>query len=630
MTGSTITTEAAGSTGVQVGTGTATIGDDNIFYVKGGSTGIVKTSTSNAMTIGESTFHVTNGTGISNTSEGTGNTVTIDGAQIEVGLNAAAGINNTGTLKFESGTINLVNSTVVGIKNSGTATFSGTIKTKNGDMVSGTGAVENNGTLVMNDGSIASYGYGVKTTGGIFTMTGGEIRASGIAGVYAEGGTVTFDGGTVTALNEYVTAAVVVKDPATVDMTDGIQTTIRATEQDALWSNALPDGYGSVYDGEYFVMIKALNEVAFIQALHGHDGSSNTEIILTQDLDITQDKLNTALGGNNLTELTANDTEQAGKTLTINLNGNTLDFTGTSLKNNAAMIITDSVGTGEISGDAAVIINNTGELRLQDATLNVNKNSQTGIQNTDNGKVYIEGGTVDVSGESAYGVYSTGDSVTISDSASINLNADESTGVYAADGDVIMNDGNINPAYGNTIGIHAVGKLLEDDSYVTANVCMSGGEIIGGANSSIVGIKATDIATLEVKENAFIQVNLGTGIDTSAKETVLSGGTIEVLRGIGVNSTRTTVADDSVINLTGTTINVYEGTGIQNGTGDVIGGTFSMTGGTVRAYASGTGIANNSGDASITGGELISVDGGTVYTGIDDADVTVGITVETT
>lgn len=567
------------------------------------------------MNLGELTITDTS-TGHSGTIRGGNNTnggggihnegiLTLNGGTIRDNASghSGGGIYNAGTLEISGdNTIIQNNSTTklgAGIYNGtgGTVTLtSGTIQSNTNNGEHG-GGIYNNGTLTINGGTISSNTLSIasKHGGGIYnagtlSINGGTIQNNTVkdntglgAGIYHDGTAFNLQGApdissnkivnTSTQRNVYLTAAHhIITITGTLENTTAIGINMESPSYDAT-SDAGVFTSGLSGNG---TIAKFTSEAANTIRLTDYNKNFNhTE----GELISYWSYLNRQFA-DNISSITldagtyqATSTEPylhvPNRTVSLNLNGQTLNRNVTTAKENGCVLYNEGIltitGTGTICGGK-----NTGTGTAQGG----------GIYNTH--ELILNGGTIsgNTSSLRGGGIYNAGTLTINGASVGIQGNASslEGRGVFNKEGcTMTLNDGYIRNNTGGTDhggGVYNAGTLNMTGGTINGNIVNTAGKHGGGV------------------------YNADTGIMT------LSGGTIQQNRTSGdgggiYNNGTLTMSDGSIINngyYTSGYDKYYQG---ENGTGIYNNGTLTITGGTITGNQlsgsgkEGAGIYNN-------------------------------------
>ena len=399
----------------------------------------------------------------------------------------STGVYSEGNLEMTGGTINLTAPNAYGVMSAGNAALSG------GNISVGAGAtgatgVESSGTLTMN-GSIkvvADAGQAVRAGGNVTLDSGADIRAYDAAKAVVLGG-----GDDTVNLTRPVRAFIAAEAQANVINTLYTEMLLaQMTDEEGNGMYVLTDGYAD--DG-----INTAEELAAaIEAFN--TGSGDATITLTGDIDMTAATVSLpAIGG------TA-DT----KVLTLHLNSNALHLKE-QLTNNGNLIIKDNYASnGVLSGAAATLIYNAGDLQLT-------------------------GGTLSAAAANTTAVYVADGSTATMDGMNISLqNVDGATAVYVADGGSFeAKSKNITFASpsANSVGIYveAGAEATLSGTYIqsssTGNEGLKMVSLEGRAGTATTPEKA---ATLNMTDGLLRDADNGYAIYSDYGVVNISGGTL--------------------------------------------------------------------------------------------------------
>lgn len=380
---------------------------------------------------------------------GTLNITTSDGI-ITGGYNSTGGggIHNMGTLTMSSGQIKSNKSTNQGggVYNTGNITLSGGTITTNEAKNTNGGGIYNTGTLTISGGEIKSNSASEtsRNGGGIYnagtlSISGGEIKsntATGLgAGIYHDGATFSLQGAPDisgnASKNVYLTAA---HPTITINGDLANSTAIGITmETLGVFTSGLST-HGSID--------KFSSEAGTSVALVANNGEA--ELItcwnyLKRQLAADGVSSITLASGTYSSTGTSDDYLHvpSGKTVVLNLNGQTLNRNLSSATNDGCVIYNQGTltinGSGTIRGghnsDLTSIkgggICNTGTLTITGGTISNNRTAQYGGGIYNSGTLRIQGGTNNSNTSSgdaaANGVYHNGTSLSIEGSPVINI-----------------------------------------------------------------------------------------------------------------------------------------------------------------------------------------------------------------
>lgn len=587
----------------------------------------------------------------------TGGTININGGSIEGGINNYSGnikvtggeitkSNDSTTINYNSGTLTVTGGT---IKNTGSghAIFAGgyvTSNIKGGTIQSNAIGINNSGTLKVDDGTITSTGFIAIANGGTATINGGSINSISNAAIGSSrtltinGGTIVSKqsqalslGGTVTINDGYFesqeNAAIYNNSELTIlggtiiGKTNGIQNSSKITigENDNTISKTTPEIRGEeygiksesgsidFYDGilmgktkNYsglinntpvkYIVVDGTKEIegetyetAYLdpQVYYAEVGEVQFQSLQDAIDSIDEEGTIKIINNANFAEET---TIPSGKKITINLNGKTLKPSKT-ITNNGELILDDT------SDDKDGMIYNS-------LTYSI----------TSSGTFTVNNGTIT---SSNYGIYETGGNVTINGGEITN-------GIYETGGNVYITGGKIKKCLYTTSG----------------NVTMIGGEII--STTSQASMFYDGHGKLSITGGTITNTSEGQGITISHCSTcVIDDVIIRTSSGAGIGVPRyiypTIIINNADIKSNNIAIATRSGyitinggnfESVNNNTIGIESGYFTINGGTFKstnAYAlSGSYATINGGyfksetKAAIQSGESVVVTGGKI------------------
>lgn len=476
MTGGKVSWLFGGGKGVVNGDTSVTIngGKVNMLFGGGRNDGVVTGSTS--VTVGADGTVASDVLGGGNGSEST------VGTQGEATTVTVVVAGKAGTV-YGGGDNSAVNSDV-------SVTITGTV-TGNVSGGGGYGSAVNGKTAVTITGTVNGKVYGISNSTGATVSGTKTVTIGGGAKIGKSGSGVIINGGTPTAVANGVDSFKI--DPSLsganesvyVNLPAGYDTGTIATEamESDLAKIKLTGGGATdkeaYLDGSNIKVREMLKPVELIR-----DGSSvGSYTTLAKAIDAAQsgDKLvitqNIDLGDTGVTI--------SGKTLTLDLNGKTVTYSGTSsnsgaikLENAASLtIMDDSSAGGKLTADTnGMIIHNasTGTVTVKSGTVSASGELGIAIVNGSTGAVAVEGGTVSAAGAGAYAIMnnSTG-AVTITGGTVSATNG--AIAVYNISTGAVNISGNSKVSAENDYAIC---------NYKTGKITISGNAVVTSANTS--------------------------------------------------------------------------------------------------------------------------------------------------
>ncbi len=491
---------------------------------------------------------------------------------------AKKGIDNCGSLTINGGA-------VIG---SSTAIINGDMLTVNGGEIQGGDGIENGGTVKITGGEIEVRSEGILNYMGNIEMTGGWINGS--VGIYMSDGNASVSGGTLNG-----TYGIHIGYDGTATLSGGIICKFLIENNDLTIADCLAPGYLYYYyeDGSVITVAEGSKKMLFtftVAPCQNHTGGTedcdktsvctlckgeyihhpdeNGDCICDfclgftfpgtgTELDpyvVTTDaELIAAIGGGDtvyiklgadVTATTKNYFINAGTTVSIDLNGHTIDLGGKyfDIRTSAAFEICDSGSGGMVVGTGDKVIYNIlgGRFTLTNATLrNDNSEPYNGssvIYNSNSSEMLMNGGTVSGTSHGItidYGSKATINGGTVSGidfcgisnyASTLIVNGGDissgSTGIENNGGNVTVNGGDIsvynaNLTGGTTIYNYDSGTVtIGGDTQISSSNDFSNG--IYNYNGTVNVLGATITAS---GENSYAICN----VDTFS----LSGGTIE-------------------------------------------------------------------------------------------------------
>ncbi len=654
-----------------------------------------------------------NGTAIHN---GSGGTVTVSGGKVLATTGTAINNGSTGEVTISGGEVSATSSgrainnnsngkvTISGGEVSATTGYAihnnagGTITVENGTVSAQSTTIYNNaaGTAAVIGGTVTSagqYGYAIYNgSTGEVNVSGGMVSATGTMGIAINNGStgeVTVSGGKVEVtsgrvINNVSTGKITIS--GTAEVTSGNP----SVSNGAIYLYAVPTPAAHVLEitggtventttNGYAVYFNTNNtgvNTANLDSYYNHTGGTVGKVYPASAatvVEITRDNNTTKYTSLDAAITAANDGDTLkildninlgngsgvtinGKSITLDLNGQTITYSGTysitegaesngsaiTLANSASLIVTDSSneknGKLEATGSSGTAIYNesSGKIIIESGTVSA---LGVAIHNKNNGAITITGGKLEATGSSGVAINnnSTG-KITISgnavvtsvagagrgtiyldrvptdsgspvilyiqDTAQVTNTAANGYAVYFQTNGTGVTSANLNDYYSHTGGI--VGKVYPEPFIV---------EITGDNNttqytslSDAIGAAAQTGDTLKIIAN----INLGeTGVKISGKTLTLdlNGNTI-TYSGTGEKSAIT------LLNDTGTELTVMDSSTGKHGklqaTGDSgrailissANATVKVEGGTVSATTGNAIFNNNTGTVIVSGGTV--------------------------
>lgn len=492
-------------------------------------------------------------------------TLTISGGSIRDNSSTSlgGGVYNasTGNLTISGGTIesNTATSDGAGVYNTGTLTINsgGTIQNNTSSGGHG-GGIYNTGTLTINSGgtisnnkvTAASMNGGGIYNAGTMSINGGTIQsntAAGLgAGIYHDGATFNLQGSPTISSNSsgknvYLTAA---HHTITITADIGAITAIGINmENPSVFTNGL-SGHGTY---EKFTS-EAGNSIKLTD-----NGSGEAELITYWNYlnrQITTDGTYTLESGKTYQAASGDPYLHvpSGRTVTINLNGQTLNRNLSSATDNGCVIFNEGnltiSGSGTISGghnsDAGIVkgggICNTGTLTITGGTINNNTTNTSGggIYNT--GTLDIQGGTIQsntATNTSGGGIYHNGTTFRLQGSPTItnNLANNVANNVFLETGKTITITGTLNNS--TAIGIASTESRIVFTTGLSGNgdaskfIANQTGKGIGlnSSGEAIIGPKITITRDINTNSN---YAKLYIKEDFSTAQTAVYGERVKV------------------------------------------------------------------------------------------------------
>ena len=275
----------------------------------------------------------------------------------------------------------------------------------------------NDATLTVTDGgtggkleATGEEGYAIlNSSKGTVTVTGGTVSASGSLGVaiadFSRGNIKISGDAVITSKNTsategtiYITGIPFSSDVA-LEITDGkVENTANGYAVYFSFSSVTSDNLSSYYRHTGGTVGKVHPEpLKGVELLRGGT--------MQGKYDTLADAINAAETGDTLKilkkiDLGTNGVQISGKSLTLDLNGRTVAYSGSggkaiTLSNNASLTVTDGGSGGKLeSGGTAIWNESTGTVTVKGGTVTAANGDGTAILNFDKGEIKIEGGTV--------------------------------------------------------------------------------------------------------------------------------------------------------------------------------------------------------------------------------------------
>ena len=392
------------------------------------------------------------------------------------------------------------------------------------------------GTITINGGVIntrggtqaAGIGGGAASSASVITINGGTVNAeggsygvgigSGTGNSDASGGTVTINGGSVRAVGESIGIG---SDDQNDDFTSCTVTLNWNDYSRKNMSVYVDSTYGEAYNASVTFSKSFYDKASMTEYGAGYFGYTdslkgrtlipnvNGWAVLQQQINSAQNGDTITLGGYNYSA-TSGDTAltvSAGKNITIDLNGYTINRNLNAAAENGCAIINNGTltltGGGRIIGanntsEGGAILNN-GTLTIENAELSGNTAAKGGgVYNSSGASFTVNGGSIKNNISNNYsggGIYNSG-TVTIND-GTISENSTESGG----NGGGIFNTGTLN-VFGGTI---------------KNNTCRSNG---GGIFFSAGSINVSGSPVISDNKNTD---NTDNNLDLSSKKITVTG-----------------------------------------------------------------------------------------------------------
>lgn len=306
-----------------------------------------------------------------------------------------------------------------------------------------------------------------------------------------------------------------------------------------------------------------------------------------------------------------------GKTITLDLNGNTITRNNKRITNNGNLTITDTKGNGSIKGSERIITNNKELIITGNLEINSNATSTTTIIN--DGFLEVNGATISSTNNRAITNANTVSTArvtiksgTISSKQAAIYNYDSSQNTIETPAVKIENgtiESTNNHAVYNRKGmVYITGGTFRTNTTTTINnagngtIEMTGGTVTSttlyGINNS--GDTADKEGIINIRGGTIRSTNSYAVRNTSIGTINISGGTI-----IGENANAVRNNSTGIINITGGEMKSETKEGVYNYSN----GTINMSGGTVKSNAS-SGFTIYNGTLNITGGTVIGTTAG--------------------
>ena len=553
----------------------------------------------------------------------------------EVSDNTASGtvsINGGGGVYVNGGTFNMTGGTVSGNTASGTSTTNG----GGGVYVNG-GTFNMSGSAKVTDGNTASNGGGVYVSTGTF-MVGGTAKVSGNTTI-----TGTTPNNVYLANNRYITLGTGDNAPTT-DMSiyvrtasaDGVIVNSGASANHVQYFHADEAGKLVELQGDRILVANITVKVnngstetyysSLTSALDSITGAGTYTVSV--DAKQTPASRSLSVSGTNITLIAGNPSvpveielpaTNQGSLFTVNT-GVTLTLdSGVTLRRNSGMggnnaaLVTVSGGvlnmkTGaNITGNQNSTASDSGGVRLNSGTFNMEGGTISGVRGTSGGGVYVNGGTFtmsggEISGNSVSGTGIRGGGVNVEssgifimDGGKISNNTASSTsgssflgvGVYNA-GTFTMSDGEIS---GNSVSNANFSNFYGGGVYNEGTFTMTGGEISGNS---------VDLTSSGNASGGGVYVNYDSNFN-------MDGGTIS----------GNTAASGGGVYVSGDGATYARGTFTMSGSAKVSGNTATNGGGVYVGYYSSFDMSDN---AEVSGNTATGDGGGVYATGIFTMD----------
>ena len=531
--------------------------------------------------------------GISNNNIGNVIVTDVDIIQTSAIYDYHSGITNSGNILVKSGKID---ASSYGIRNNGTITIA------NGAVINST---YYDGIYNYNTGIVTIEDAKINTTSsdcrGIYNVDKGTINIGnaeneinnespkiisaniGIDNLY---GTLNFYDGTITALNDKVLIGKVTNMPENAELLitqneDETETAILGNDEAVVKIgetsyNSLEKAIESSKDGDIIVYQKnaTISNKVLVNSTKNIilDLAGNTIRMYNQ----IENQGNLKITDSSKTE----ETKETGTLKTYGISGIINSESG-NLTIEKATILNNISGTS--NSTYVCLIQNYGEIKIVDATLNTTGKYNFAINNNNTGNLTMEGGTITSSGENSDGIWNYGTlliksgTITACDRAIFNresgnlkiegatINATGKNGIginQSSTEPIVITDGNINSKYYGVYN-NTTGKIEILGGVITANYG------IYNKNAGEVKVDGTQITSNPESSNERYGIyNYSTGIITLADATItISSNSYSC--GIYNNSTGNITIDSIALTVTNTA-SYRHCTGIYNEAGEIV------------------------------------------------------------
>lgn len=367
------------------------------------------------------------------------------------------------------------------IKVDGTLTISGTGTITGGRNIGDGGGILNNGTLNIEGGTITGNratgnGGGIYHSGTTLTLSGAPVITGNTNTVNSSNNNIYLPSGNLITIGGSLTGA---------DRNIGISMQTPGTFTSGLNNSTLHVKFSS--DDANYDTRAYNNEAQLLSAWNAlkerlYDGEST----------IVLDKNYTAAPGDGALVV------PNGRTVTLNLNGHTIDrnrstaeVNGFVLQNDGTLTITDSGIGGTITGGKNTQygggINNGGTLTIQGGSITENTSSYFGGGIYNKGRLTINGGTISYNNASYGGggiynsEYGTSPEISISGGRILNNSANNGGGIYHGTGTLSISGGTIQ---GNIATSQGAGIYYDSGTFnLSGNPTVTGNTVSSVANN---------------------------------------------------------------------------------------------------------------------------------------------------
>ena len=449
-----------------------------------------------------------------------------------------------------------------------TVNISATLGSASGYTYKWTNWTSSNTTLLANQADQAAT---ITMPAGAVTLTANGTRT---ANKYTVTYNYTQNGGdscTVTTKSVTYNTAVDLTPTATKEDYVFIGWNTSATATTALTSYKMPAKDVTLYA----IFQKAVAKI--------ESGTTTTYYLTLQDaIDAAGTSATTVIMIDDVSLATTVGTVASGENIILDLNGHTIETTGTDvyvIQNTGNLEVKDTVGGGKLTSTTSNIVYNSGNGRFVLTSGTIEAGDKYGVSNSSTATFEMNGGTVTSGNRGIYNI----------DSAKVVINSGKIETTH-------------NSIYNTTGTVQIKGGIITSTDYATINnnnegtVTISAGTINTGGT---YGIYNNETGTINV-----------------------SGGTITGKQGVYNNG-------EGTINVTGGTIKGTTNVGVRIGAGEgTISGSSTKIIGTTNGVSVTTGIGTiSAGTIEATGGAGVYVNGGTLTIGTKETNPSVSITV---